>query len=314
MNIVVFTPTFNRAHLLRRVYSSLVRQTFSHFYWLIIDDGSDDDTKLVVNELIDEGKLKIEYHFKQNGGKYTAIQKACQIANAEYIIILDSDDELEDNAIEIFANCWNDIKIQGNENEYAEIKAGTRLKEGPPVGKWEFPNGVKFIDSTWHEMVLKLRNDNEMISCARLAELKKVTEISKDTFLTKDFRYLSEFVFWARYSKLKIRFLNENLRTYYVDSNNSIMRNTNSLVGFNDDLVSYKIFCEENFNYFLWRPKYYLNLIFKYQICCFILNLPILTVFPKKSSRKYKLTFILLTIPSFLIYIYMIYSKKKFWR
>jgi glycosyltransferase involved in cell wall biosynthesis len=314
MSIVIFTPTFNRGHLLKRVYSSLLRQSFREFYWLIIDDGSADNTKHVVNELIEEGKLKIDYHYKENGGKYTAIQKACQIAYADYIIILDSDDELEDNAVEVFVNAWNEIRSQSKESEYSEIRAGTQLKDGTPVGKWSFPSEIQFIDATWHEMVLKFRNDNEMISCARLSELKKVTEISKDTLLTKDFRYLSEFVFWARYGRSKIRFLNKNLRIYYVDSNNSIMRNTDSLVGFNDDLVSYKIFCEENFRYFLWRPKYFFNLILKYQICSFILSLPITSIFPKKSTTFYRLTFILLIVPSFLLYIYMKYGKKQFWR
>ena len=69
MKITVFTPTYNRAHLLDKLYTSLVIQTNRDFEWLIVDDGSIDDTKDVVQSFIKDDKIKIRYIFQENGGK-----------------------------------------------------------------------------------------------------------------------------------------------------------------------------------------------------------------------------------------------------
>ena len=71
--ITVFTPTFNRAHLLHQCYESLLKQTYKNFEWLIVDDGSSDNTKETVEHFITENKIKIRYFFKRNGGKHTAV-------------------------------------------------------------------------------------------------------------------------------------------------------------------------------------------------------------------------------------------------
>ena len=91
--LTVLTPTFNRAELLRRVYSSMIRQTSDDFVWMIVDDGSTDDTERFVREFIEEGKIEIEYIKKENGGKHTAVNLAISSVKTELIAIsLDSDD------------------------------------------------------------------------------------------------------------------------------------------------------------------------------------------------------------------------------
>ncbi|MBR5406796.1 MAG: glycosyltransferase family 2 protein, partial [Lachnospiraceae bacterium] len=72
MKLTVFTPTYNRAHLLKRAYESLKNQTVKDFNWLIVDDGSTDDTKAVVDGFISEGIIPVEYHYVENGGKMRA--------------------------------------------------------------------------------------------------------------------------------------------------------------------------------------------------------------------------------------------------
>ena len=67
MLITLFTPTYNRAHLLERLYSSIKKQTYHHFEWLIVDDGSTDNTSEVVKTFIEEGIITIKYVFKRNG-------------------------------------------------------------------------------------------------------------------------------------------------------------------------------------------------------------------------------------------------------
>lgn len=91
--VSIITPTFNRAHLLPRVWASLRKQTLSDFQWIIVDDGSVDDTREVVGKFDDK---RIHYVYQQNGGVNAARNRGEQEIQAGYVIFLDSDDELYD--------------------------------------------------------------------------------------------------------------------------------------------------------------------------------------------------------------------------
>lgn len=105
MKFTVFTPTFNRAKTIVKLYESLKKQNFKDFEWVIVDDGSKDDTALVVNNFIQDKILNIRYYKKINGGKHTAINKGLELAQGEYFFIVDSDDWLPEDSLEI-ANKW----------------------------------------------------------------------------------------------------------------------------------------------------------------------------------------------------------------
>ena len=99
IKLTLFTPTYNRAHLLERLYSSIKKQTYHHFEWLIVDDGSTDNTNEVVKTFIEEGIITIKYVFKRNGGKHRAINEGVQQAQGELFFIADSDDMLPPDAL-----------------------------------------------------------------------------------------------------------------------------------------------------------------------------------------------------------------------
>ena len=61
IDITIFTPTYNRKETLKLAYLSLKKQTTKNFKWLIIDDGSKDNTEKIVNNWKDEGVIRIEY-------------------------------------------------------------------------------------------------------------------------------------------------------------------------------------------------------------------------------------------------------------
>ncbi|MBO4543232.1 MAG: glycosyltransferase [Bacteroidales bacterium] len=103
-HITVFTPTYNRAYILPRLYESLLAQTDKNFIWLIVDDGSTDNTPDLAQTWIQEQKLIVNYHRKANGGKHTAMEYAHQICNTPFIVCVDSDDLLINNAIEFINN------------------------------------------------------------------------------------------------------------------------------------------------------------------------------------------------------------------
>ena len=108
--LTIFTPTYNRAHLLEVAYKSLVNQKEfkNDFIWLIVDDGSSDNTKEVVKKFIDEGLIEIKYHYKENGGKYTAMNRAFDLIETEYSMCLDSDDFILENGLSILFGTLNE--------------------------------------------------------------------------------------------------------------------------------------------------------------------------------------------------------------
>lgn len=109
--ITILTPTYNRASLLPRLFDSLLRQTNKDFEWIVVDDGSTDDTRDVVANLKVKcgGAFPMGYVYKANGGKHMAINIGAERARGELLFIADSDDLLIDDALETVANSWHDI-------------------------------------------------------------------------------------------------------------------------------------------------------------------------------------------------------------
>lgn len=109
--ITILTPTYNRASLLPRLFDSLLRQTNKDFEWIVVDDGSTDDTREVVANLKEKcgGAFPMDYVYKANGGKHMAINIGAERARGELLFIADSDDLLTDDALETVENSWHDI-------------------------------------------------------------------------------------------------------------------------------------------------------------------------------------------------------------
>lgn len=108
--ITIFTPTYNRAHLLHQLYESLLGQNNQNFKWLIVDDGSIDNTKDVVDGFIKENKIEIKYVYKENGGLHTGYNTAIEYLDTELSVCIDSDDWLADDAVELILAIWNQNK------------------------------------------------------------------------------------------------------------------------------------------------------------------------------------------------------------
>lgn len=97
--ITILTPSYNRGHLLHKLFESLKKQNSYNFIWLIVDDGSSDSTREIVDIMKKDSPFDVEYIYKNNGGKHTAINVGVGRINTELTFIVDSDDMLLDNAI-----------------------------------------------------------------------------------------------------------------------------------------------------------------------------------------------------------------------
>ena len=101
----IVTPTYNRAELLKNCFASLLAQTDKNFEWIIVDDGSTDDTQTIVSGFT-PADFPIVYIKKENGGKHTALNASHPHIRGKYVLILDSDDTLTDTAVERVRQEW----------------------------------------------------------------------------------------------------------------------------------------------------------------------------------------------------------------
>lgn len=136
--LTVFTPTYNRAHTIGRTYNSLCQQTLKDFKWVIIDDGSSDNTEdLVKGWTSTDNGFTIEYYKKQNGGMHTAHNEAYKHIDTELAVCIDSDDWMPNNAVELIINRWQKY----GEEKYAGMVGLDIFEDGYVVGTC-FPKGL----------------------------------------------------------------------------------------------------------------------------------------------------------------------------
>lgn len=204
----VFTPTYNRAHTISRVYESLKVQTFRDFEWLIVDDGSKDNTKDVIKGFAAEADFPIRYVYKENGGKHTARNLAMQYAKGELFLVLDSDDSCVPEALERFAYHWFSIPEE-RRKEFSGVCALCRTQSGAIVGK-KFPADV--FESNNLEIVYRYRITGEKWRFHR-------TDVLKEFPFPEPKRKVSNYqdgIIWMKIArKYKELYINEPLRIYH---------------------------------------------------------------------------------------------------
>lgn len=135
--LTVFTPAYNRGHTIGRTYESLLRQTSNDFEWLVIDDGSTDNTRELVEEWIAEGRIQIRYIYQENQGMHGAHNTAYRNISTELNTCIDSDDFMPDNAVEKIVSFWR----KHNSDNYAGIIGLDQTEDGAIIGG-RFPDGM----------------------------------------------------------------------------------------------------------------------------------------------------------------------------
>lgn len=201
--VTVFTPIYNRAYLIGRLYHSLLKQTDFHFEWLIVDDGSTDDVALIVHQWIEKTpEFEIRFYQQKNGGKHRAVNKGVQLAKGEAFFIVDSDDYITEDAVEVIRKWWKTIS---KDNEFAGVSGLRRVKNGKIVGG--VPAFEAYIDATNLE-----REKHGLLGDK--AEVYKTSALKKYPFPEfEGENFLTEAVVWDRiaYTGLKIRWFNKAL-------------------------------------------------------------------------------------------------------
>lgn len=202
MKITVFTPTYNRGYIIENLYRSLQKQSFTDFEWLVVDDGSSDNTEELFKKWTKEvNDFEIRYYKKDNGGKHRAINYGVSKAQGEWIFIVDSDDSITFNAMEQIykwinsINAENIVSVSGLRGKNSKIPMGDTLGFGNRY----------YIDINNLERD-KLNLNYDMAEVYRLDILKKYPFPEYD-----DEKFITEGVVWDKiaHDGYKIRFFNE---------------------------------------------------------------------------------------------------------
>ena len=132
--ISIVTATYNREKLLKRLYNSLCKQESKLFEWIVIDDGSIDNTENLITEFKNENTINIIYLKKVNGGKHTALNLGIELANFPYIFFVDSDDVLPENSIKTIIDKIGKISLRSDYKNLAGICGDKAHLDGQVVG------------------------------------------------------------------------------------------------------------------------------------------------------------------------------------
>ncbi|PGT76796.1 glycosyltransferase family A protein [Priestia megaterium] len=136
--LTIFTPTYNRGYIIKNCYESLCQQTNKDFYWLIVDDGSTDNTEELVESWKRENKLNITYIKQENSGKHVAHNTGVLNCKTDVFVCVDSDDYLTEDAVSVIYNQWE--KINSN-HSLAGMIALKGYANGKPTGT-RMPSGI----------------------------------------------------------------------------------------------------------------------------------------------------------------------------
>lgn len=258
MMISVFTPTYNRGKTLPQLYESLKNQSYKNFEWIVVNDGSTDNTEELVENWIHEGVINIQYITQSNNGKHIAMNRAVAIAKGDFFTTVDSDDMLLDDGLEILINAWHSVPDEEFE-EIASIKTECiDLSTGKKLGP-SFKNGMiicNYLDARYKKKI-----NYEMQSLTRVEVLK---EFPNPEILGGPsgggLRFYPETIWQDRAARKYLTiFLDKPTFKYRTDSSESLLGRGKKYNRYRENIYLWAHIINDNFDYFIYEPKEFLK-------------------------------------------------------
>ncbi len=241
-SITVFTPTFNRAHTLQRAFNSLLQQTSKDFEWLIIDDGSTDGTKELVESFSENADFNIRYFWKENGGRHTAVNYSYQYLRTPYVVTLDSDDELLPDAIELMLQAWKSIPDSEYDRFWCvsgrDVDAESRKLVGKP-----YPKNINSLSGkAQRKVILKCSGEKHCCRKVNIHTQYKFPEYSDTKFVQED-------TVWEKINRKYDQYcVNDVYGLYHTESE--------------DSLANGKVHSSSHYKTFYYFALFYINELF----------------------------------------------------
>lgn len=182
--LTIITPSYNRGYTLNRLYESLCNQNM-RIKWLIVDDGSTDDTSTIVKDFKSTSYLEITYVKKTNGGKHTAINYGMKYIETPLTMIVDSDDWLMPEAVKEIGAIYNKYKSIDSVGVFSFLKC---YSDGRIIIEAE---SKEIIDNYTHYRVKGNRPGD-------MAEVFRTRVLKDNPFpVFEGERFLSEDIVWV---------------------------------------------------------------------------------------------------------------------
>lgn len=290
--LTVITTTYNRAYCLHQVYESLLRQTSDDFVWLILDDGSSDDTKSLVNRWIAEDKIQIRYHYKENGGMHTARNAAYALVDTELNVIIDSDDWMADDGVEKIVSYWTAHKQEGIAGMISHNSDPSGKQIGTPM-----PSGITQCTVTDFFGKFGGKGDKKLVYRSDLTKLYPYPEFEGEKFYPASYKF---------------RLLDQKYQMLILDE-------VVCIVDYNDDSMTRAKFaqyrsCAKGFAHF---RNEMMRLSHSFTECC---NLALHYVAESRFAKDrcfirnaYRKGYVLvMCLPGTLLYFYLKYTRRKY--
>lgn len=188
MLISVFTPTYNRADLIHRVYDSLIVQDFCDFEWIVVDDGSTDATSEVLESFQKQASFPIKIHRQNNQGKAASINCGLDLAEGELFICFDSDDWCTRDAFSTIAEQWEALGTERRQ-AYCGISCLKILRDGTLVGE-DYARMKMFGDSYVDRFNRKIKGDKWEIIRTDLHRQAKYDLAESERYMAPEYAWL----------------------------------------------------------------------------------------------------------------------------
>lgn len=220
MLFTVFTTAYNRPDELKRLYASLLKQTYRDFVWLIVDDSTNDQVKDVVEGFISEGRISIWYHQQEHRGRYWAQKTGFALVDTPYMVDIDDDDELTENCLDVLAREWERIEKEGRKD--IGVICGLCVDEEGHVVSYH--DERPFFDTNYIELEWRQKRPSENLISRKLEVIKNVDIFCDEgKWLADQVALVRESVLWNRVArKYNTRFVNYPMRVYHTESTNRL--------------------------------------------------------------------------------------------
>lgn len=264
----VYTPTYNRAHTLHRVFESLCSQTCRDFEWLVVDDGSTDGTAELMKRYQAEAHFPVRYFQEPHRGAHHAHNVSLRESQGTFWLKLDSDDACVPQTLNRLLHHWEKIP-EAKRHEFSGVTGLCKDQKGYLVGL-QFPENP--LDCTAAELEYRHKVRGEKWGFLRLDVLRRFPYPENVSG-----NFIPESYIWCQVSKCyQTRHINEPLRIYWMDAPSLVHGPSNPRTNAAGHRLMFKMVLDLESGWFFLAPLRLLRAAVQYGRFAFLTGMGVL--------------------------------------
>lgn len=292
--ITFFTPTYKRPSFIKRIYECLISQTDKRFVWILVNDGSGDNTDEVATEFLEKEEIPMLFISKSNGGKHSAFEVAFTNCESGYFQCMDDDDLYSPYSVHTFLHEWERIKREGMENKIGAIRTISLYENGNIVASKKLNNAIGTrVDQTTYESNFLKHEHMENWTCYRTSALRCIELFPKDYWMHDQHKFYTEQLWQGRFArKFLCRYYFVPLREYRFDDTNGLTRGIHDRQHYMDMFINFHLLIEEQLDWYKKAPLSLIKIIMVISILRDKLGVSLNSLINNTTSLLMKLCFI----------------------